>query len=46
MLFDDGDVDETLSNLGNAQWYIQSLHLQLLLVIIFIFDKERHMNIH
>lgn len=46
MLFNDGNVDQTFSNLSNAQWHIHSLHLQLLLVIVFILDKEWHVNIY
>ena len=46
MLFDDGDVDQTFSNLSNAQWHIYGLHLQLFLVIVFILDEERHVNVY
>lgn len=46
MLFDDGDVDKTFSDLSDAQWHIHGLHLQLLLAIVFIFDKERHVNVY
>lgn len=46
MLFDDGDVDKTFSNLSNAQWHIHGLHLQLFLVIVFILDEERHVNVY
>ncbi len=46
MLFDDGDVDQTFSNLSNAQWHIHGLYQQLFLVIVFILDEERHMNVY
>lgn len=46
MLFDDGDVDQTFSNLSNAQGHVRGLHQQLLLVIVFILDEERHMNVY
>lgn len=46
MVFDDGDVDKTFSNLSNTQWHIHGLHLQLFLVIVFILDEERHVNVY
>lgn len=46
MLFNDGDVDQTFSNLSDAQWYIHGLHQKLFFVVIFIFDEERHVNVH
>lgn len=46
VLFDDGDVNQTFSNLCNPQRHIYSLHQQLFLVIVFIFDKERHMDVY
>lgn len=46
MLFEDGDVYKTLSNLSSAKGHIHSLHLQLFLVIVFILDEEWHMNIY
>lgn len=46
VLFDDGDVDKTLSNLSDAEGHIHSLNLQFLLVVVFVFDKKWHMHIH
>lgn len=46
MLFDNGDVDQTFSNLSDAQRHVDGLHLQLFLVIVFILDEEWHVNIY
>lgn len=46
MLFNDGDVDQTFSNLSDAQWYVHGLYQKLFFVVIFIFDEERHVNVH
>lgn len=46
MLFDDGDVHETFPDPSNSQWHIHRLHLQLFLVIVFILDEERHVNVY
>lgn len=45
VIFDDGDVDKTLRNLGNTQGHIHRLQLQLFLVVVFLFDEERDVDI-
>ena len=46
MIFDDGDVDETFCNPSNAQRHIRGLYQQLLLVVVFILDEQRHVNVY
>lgn len=46
LLLDDGDVHQAAAEGGGAHGNIDSLHQQLLLVIIFGPDEERHPHIH